>query len=821
MSAYDSNPTLPSTKVDSHSATTPSNQTMTAAEFNAMNTAIADLRAALVGGTPSEGGAANYFALAQNSSRPSAAATQAVLATDGASVLAAVNGNGYQLVGDPKRINVKDPRFGAKGDGTTDDTAAINAALAAGAQTGISGGGVTFYNGAEIYFPAGIYKITGALTYYSGSRIKGDNAIIKVAASTTAFTLNYNAWIEGLVFWATNGDANSLAIKIANGNVGAYVQVKDCWFIDIKMLNIDNNSASTTCIFDHFCVLDTYSSGDLIAMSTGDDVFFSNGAIASNRANKFHISGGNFTIRDVLGTPPGNAIWALVDGGLSFNAYRVRFGGEGGGDDLVHWSTAPNLIFGGGSAQVPSRLVIEDCEVYGYGVKFYNLPMATRIHGNTGDAANVLYDSTIPLNVRALIGDQFRQFLEGNYNKARIDRASDEQIVSMMNVADDLAFRLGHHESYLTQDDRALLIPSWSSAWGQNIQPTNVTNGTTTDPWGETLSTFTPTNQSLEMTISANWYRSLNGQTAGLKTMKVPFYITGSTLAEIGIYAGGKQLFGTYAPGRHVLCLPFEMLYDSLSLNLWQTSHAYNIGDLVVADHSPYGHANVFRCVHAGTSGTDGTVFQAGYFAQQVTDGGAIWEWIQDLSVGVSVAIPPGSTVVAIGDISILNGLRDLRTDRQNFVGTAAPTKGRWQVGDFVKQAQPGSGVSDGFECSVAGGAASGAWQSSHTYAVGDCVTNDSGKVFQCTQAGMSAGSGGPTGSEGTMNIADNAAVWNSIANSQATFVAKGASSNLAQIVDGSGHLNGVFKLYDNAAGKFVYLYSNNGVLTLQDTLPS
>ena len=57
-------------------------------------------------------------------------------------------------------VSVKD--FGAKGDGTTDDTTAINNAIAsltylAGTQTanGSTGG--------EVYFPAGRYKITDTI----------------------------------------------------------------------------------------------------------------------------------------------------------------------------------------------------------------------------------------------------------------------------------------------------------------------------------------------------------------------------------------------------------------------------------------------------------------------------------------------------------------------------------------------------------------------------------------------------------------------------------------------------------------------------------
>jgi len=50
------------------------------------------------------------------------------------------------------------------------------------------------------------------------------------------------------------------------------------------------------------------------------------------------------------------------------------------------------------------------------------------------------------------------------------------------------------------------------------------------------------------------------------------------------------------------------------------------------------------------------------------------------------------------------------------------------------------------------------AWQASTAYAVGDSVTNDSGKVYVCDTAGTSAGSGGPTGTGA--NITDGTARW-------------------------------------------------------------
>lgn len=71
------------------------------------------------------------------------------------------------------QINVKDPAYGAKGDGTTDDTAAFTAALTAAA-------------GGAAYVPAGNYKITSALSIPTGTHFFG----VGLASIITQFTSN-------------------------------------------------------------------------------------------------------------------------------------------------------------------------------------------------------------------------------------------------------------------------------------------------------------------------------------------------------------------------------------------------------------------------------------------------------------------------------------------------------------------------------------------------------------------------------------------------------------------------------------------------------
>ncbi|KAI0093312.1 glucan 1,3-beta-glucosidase [Irpex rosettiformis] len=76
------------------------------------------------------------------------------------------NPSGYQVF-----RNVKD--FGAKGDGTTDDTAAINNAISSGNRCG-NGCASTTTQPAVIYLPPGTYKISSPLVLFYQSQMIGD-----------------------------------------------------------------------------------------------------------------------------------------------------------------------------------------------------------------------------------------------------------------------------------------------------------------------------------------------------------------------------------------------------------------------------------------------------------------------------------------------------------------------------------------------------------------------------------------------------------------------------------------------------------------------
>jgi len=81
--------------------------------------------------------------------------------------------------------NVKD--YGAKGDGVTDDTAAINNAISAGGRCG-RGCSSTTTTPAVVYFPAGTYLISSSIVDYYYTQLIGNPNNVPVLKATAVFS---------------------------------------------------------------------------------------------------------------------------------------------------------------------------------------------------------------------------------------------------------------------------------------------------------------------------------------------------------------------------------------------------------------------------------------------------------------------------------------------------------------------------------------------------------------------------------------------------------------------------------------------------------
>jgi hypothetical protein len=112
----------------------------------------------------------------------------------------AFGGSSYQIF-----RNVKD--FGAKGDGVTDDTAAINNAISTGGRCG-QGCDSSTTTPALVYFPPGTYMISAPLVQLYYTQFVGDAISIPTIKATAGFKgmalIDSDPYADGGVNWYTN-----------------------------------------------------------------------------------------------------------------------------------------------------------------------------------------------------------------------------------------------------------------------------------------------------------------------------------------------------------------------------------------------------------------------------------------------------------------------------------------------------------------------------------------------------------------------------------------------------------------------------------------
>ncbi|KAL4756197.1 pectin lyase-like protein [Aspergillus foveolatus] len=80
--------------------------------------------------------------------------------------------------------NIKE--FGAKGDGITDDTAAINRAISEGGRCGANCGSSTIYP-AVVYFPPGTYLVSSSIIQYYNTQFLGDPISVPTILAASSF----------------------------------------------------------------------------------------------------------------------------------------------------------------------------------------------------------------------------------------------------------------------------------------------------------------------------------------------------------------------------------------------------------------------------------------------------------------------------------------------------------------------------------------------------------------------------------------------------------------------------------------------------------
>lgn len=180
-------------------------------------------------------------------------------------------------------INVKDPAYGATGDGVTDDTTAINLAYAAAVTAG----------GGTIYFPSGTYRTSGSgLNINTNTRveIRGYGATLKPDASSTALTVDPGTLGGG----ALGGTFRGFRIQSTGSQTQTAIKVRNCLRWRFSDLRIDSGSIAILISNDGSGGYNEDNQFDNIYISssnTGVKFEVINGAGASFEENTFvHVS---------------------------------------------------------------------------------------------------------------------------------------------------------------------------------------------------------------------------------------------------------------------------------------------------------------------------------------------------------------------------------------------------------------------------------------------------------------------------------------------------------------------------------------------------
>lgn len=289
------------------------------------------------------------------------------------------------------QINVKD--FGAKGDGVTDDTEAIQKAFDAvhGRSEPYPGEGYGAYycEISPVIFPTGKYQISDTIHMRNNSAFKGQGAAIHQTNPDKDIFSYTNAWrmsFEGFTFL---GGRNHLTLHNPNIDTGM-ILIKDCKFYGASGVAIDFQTQSTTlnitdCIFLHCMQALTIIGG-------GDQTVMRDCWITSHKDMKDMAvivnKGGRLTIENLCGVPLVNGSdqrW-IDNYGQWLSATQCRFGGEGGGFTPVVNFAKPlsypvgtmvfiedSLICAVGNnkrqtavycEEIPNHLVVRDCTLY-------------------------------------------------------------------------------------------------------------------------------------------------------------------------------------------------------------------------------------------------------------------------------------------------------------------------------------------------------------------------------------------------------------------------------------------------------------------------
>ena len=320
------------------------------------------------------------------------------------------DGSGAWLRKYPGPVSVK--WFGAKGDGTTDDSETIaNAAWSLYLQRDKY---LATYSMSVLSFPQGIYRITREIELAEQQHIEGQHAVINIDYDGYAFfTQGHKFYCRDMIF---EGGKGAFRVQTYNVNT-AMAKWEYCQFrhytefgINYEDTAASGGSNSTTCKIS-FC---SFIAGQYILRSTADYTEVADSWIQPSAgldtSGSFKLIRGRLVLRRnvcVPGREDANGFYRWVDisngVGAMLVAENMRFGGEDGG-----WCVAVSDAYQSGT--VPTGIIIKDSECYSV------TPIGT-------DAATLVYLNQLPNKV--ILNNCFGFTSSNAKSVVRLDSAID------------------------------------------------------------------------------------------------------------------------------------------------------------------------------------------------------------------------------------------------------------------------------------------------------------------------------------------------------------------------------------------------------------
>ncbi|KAK5787947.1 hypothetical protein VI817_010443 [Penicillium citrinum] len=250
--------------------------------------------------------------------------------------------------------NVKD--YGAKGDGVTDDTAAINSAISAGGRFGPAGRQTSTTTPAIVYFPAGTYLISSPIIDYYFTQIIGNPNSMPVIKATAGFTGlglidgdqyqndGNQGWVSTNVFFRQIRNLKLDLTNIPASSAATGIHWPTGQATSIQNVEILMSSASGT---QHQGIFIENGSGGYLA-----DITITGGLYGANVGNQ------QFTTRNLVISDAVTAISQIWNWGWTYQGLKI-----------TNCTTAVAVNNGGAGKQLVGSVivldsVIQDCSTF-------------------------------------------------------------------------------------------------------------------------------------------------------------------------------------------------------------------------------------------------------------------------------------------------------------------------------------------------------------------------------------------------------------------------------------------------------------------------